>query len=199
MSNLAYEVALEIRQAQTYSLGVKTADAEGIGETFNTRYGVFFDLDNDNETTFLNFADFYPPASLVNPNDEIDIPDGNGFCNSGGSADAICSATSVCGYECLEKVNLVQGITFDKICVSDEGTDPVDLESGDCSSGAEEVDNVHISFARPYTNAYVNVEGEEFGLGYNAGIVLQSTAGSKRAVIIKGTGQISVEKINVDN
>jgi len=49
----AYDLALMIRQAQVYSLGVKE-DTVGTGDKFNIGYGVYFDTDN---TRYIYFAD----------------------------------------------------------------------------------------------------------------------------------------------
>ncbi len=192
MSNLAYEVALEIRQAQVYSLGVK-GTGEGLGSsTFNTRYGVFFDLNSENDFRFLSFSDFYPVNSSQ---DDIDTPDGDGVCDF--STDVICSITSaeICDYECIKLSRLVSGIKFNKLCVTPEGTSPVNLVTGECNAGGE-VDNLNITFARPYTNSIIKVNDRiDLNGNLDAGIVINSTAGSQKAVIVRSSGQISVENI----
>jgi len=53
VSTQAYELALMIRQAQVYSLGVRE-DTAGTGDKFNVGYGVYFDTDN---TRYIFFAD----------------------------------------------------------------------------------------------------------------------------------------------
>lgn len=49
----AYELALMVRQAQIYSLGVKV-DPLGQNDKFNVSYGVYF---NNNNTQYIFFAD----------------------------------------------------------------------------------------------------------------------------------------------
>ncbi|MFH0846007.1 MAG: prepilin-type N-terminal cleavage/methylation domain-containing protein [Patescibacteria group bacterium] len=56
IENLAYEMSLAIRQAQSFGLQVK-----GIGADFDNGYGVYFEKDSDE---FLIFSDTYP----VTPN-----------------------------------------------------------------------------------------------------------------------------------
>ncbi|MBU4536791.1 prepilin-type N-terminal cleavage/methylation domain-containing protein [Patescibacteria group bacterium] len=83
IENLAYEISLTIRQAQSYGLQVKQTNA-----SFTEGYGVYFDISSDE---FLIFADIYP---LNNPNslydtgldqiiDSLRLTDGNevsGLC-----------------------------------------------------------------------------------------------------------------------
>ena len=75
--------------------------------------------------------------------------------------------------------------------------DPVNLNDGTCKTGdgPDEVSNLSITFERPNPDAIMS-EGTDTVTKYlNAGIVLESSGGSKRAVIIRSTGQISVEMI----
>jgi len=55
LENLAYEIALAVRQAQFFGINVRAADIGGGATTFDTGYGVFFD--KDNPTSFILFAD----------------------------------------------------------------------------------------------------------------------------------------------
>ncbi len=194
MSNLAYEVALEIRQAQVYSLGVRGTPVVGEDASFDTRYGVLFTVGDSVNTRYMLFSDFSP----VNDDPEnVDSRAGNGECNSSESISDTCRDNG-CDYECFQTGDLVNGITFDKICIIEE-TDgnPVDLDGGECAPDAISVNNVNITFARPYTNAIIVSQGDshEEDDKLNAGIVLKSTGGSKRAVIVRSSGQISVETI----
>jgi prepilin-type N-terminal cleavage/methylation domain-containing protein len=54
VSTQAYELALMIRQAQVYSLGVRE-DTAGSGDKFNIGYGIYFD--NGDNTQYIFFAD----------------------------------------------------------------------------------------------------------------------------------------------
>lgn len=202
MTNLAYEVALEIRQAQVYSLGVRSAGAtpgasSDVRDAFDTRYGVYFDLGQEaGPTNFVSFADFWPSAAPFDFEDNTIPVAGDDKCTNSNST--TCSVSS-CGTEardeCRQIAKLVRGITFERFCViTDNGAgsrDPVNLEDGTCTNSNNQVDDLTITFARPYTNAIINGDDDK-----NAGIVLKSTGGSKRAVIVKSSGQISVEFIN---
>jgi prepilin-type N-terminal cleavage/methylation domain-containing protein len=51
VSTQAYELALMVRQAQVYALGVRENSAAS-GDKFNTGYGVYFDSNNSNQYIF---------------------------------------------------------------------------------------------------------------------------------------------------
>jgi prepilin-type N-terminal cleavage/methylation domain-containing protein len=53
LTNMAYDIALTIRQAQTYGLSVKSNEGAG----FNAAYGVHFDPNLANFKKFILFAD----------------------------------------------------------------------------------------------------------------------------------------------
>lgn len=55
LTNLAYETALTIRQAQVYGLNVKQSDSGDAA--FKAGYGVHFDVISDNSKKFILFAD----------------------------------------------------------------------------------------------------------------------------------------------
>ena|SRR3989344_2912856 len=55
ITNLAYDVALTIREAQTYGIGVKQATYGGGATTFDAGYGVHFDWSSP--TTYILFYD----------------------------------------------------------------------------------------------------------------------------------------------
>ncbi|HMO78907.1 MAG TPA: type II secretion system protein [Candidatus Paceibacterota bacterium] len=201
MTNLAYEVALEIRQAQVYSLGTRRAGSatptSGRSE-FTVKYGVYFNTSQSGgDKSFVSFVDKWPQSNSTGVLG-IPEPDGNGFCDADDALTAGECSISTCavGSECLQALSLSLGITIDKLCVSE--VDPVNLNNGECTDPAlGKVDQLHITFARPYTDAEVKFSSsQDPDKKYNAGIVMKSTGGSKRAVIVKNTGQISVEFIN---
>ncbi|HMP67538.1 MAG TPA: type II secretion system protein [Candidatus Paceibacterota bacterium] len=204
MSNLAYEVALEIRQAQVFSLGTRASgdnSGDGVRDAFDTRYGVYFNTgQSGGDRSFVSFADFYPVNNNVTDDSGIKVVSGDNRCDgdTGGTSYLPCSVSSCTG-ECRQISTLTLGISIDKLCISNAADDPVNLETGECNDS--EIDDLAITFARPYTDAFMTTDDPVFAEvpiegPYNAGIVMKSTAGSQRAVIVKSTGQISVEFIN---
>jgi prepilin-type N-terminal cleavage/methylation domain-containing protein len=186
MTNMAYEVALATRQAQVFSLGVR--GQSGINN-FDNRYGVYFDT-NMTEKDFVFFIDYGEEGSPESANSICDneIPNGDGEGN--------CFAC-ITGDECLEKFTLTRDITLDKICLVD-GNDPLASDdSGDCASGADSVSAATITFERPNPDAIIrdpnNVSEDSYK---SAAIILTTRFGDQRAVVIKSTGQISVEVLN---
>lgn len=59
LTNLAYDVALTLRTAQSYGLNVKSAPtaSANYSSNFNYPYGVHFDSGNSNNTKIIFFAD----------------------------------------------------------------------------------------------------------------------------------------------
>lgn len=87
VSTQAYDLALMIRQAQIYSLGVRENTA-GVGDKFGGGYGVYFDSgDPASKTRYIFFAD-------VNHNGEYDT-----------GVDQI-----------IENRNLTKGVIIDRFC-----------------------------------------------------------------------------------
>ncbi|MEK9182225.1 MAG: prepilin-type N-terminal cleavage/methylation domain-containing protein [Patescibacteria group bacterium] len=93
LTNLAYDIAITIRQAQTFGVNVREAS----GGSFKHAYGVHFN--KDNTTEFILFAD-------IDDNYKYD----------GGSD---CAESS----ECVNKYNIKRGNKISKICVTFGGAD----------------------------------------------------------------------------
>jgi prepilin-type N-terminal cleavage/methylation domain-containing protein len=180
MTNLAYEVALSVRQAQVFSIGVRNDLSVGEEERFNSRYGVFFDKSDSD--SFISFTD-----SVGTTNDGICTDsDGLGKCSALGCTDG--------GSECDLVSNMTKGVFIADLCVSNNYIDPND---GGCGNSVE---NLSITFERPNPKPIIyGWDGNglpDFGDDYkNAAIILEIPNGSKRAIIIRETGQISVEYI----
>lgn len=89
LSAASEEIAIAVRQAQTYGLTVK----EVSGGNFDSAYGVYFDFEND-PTNYYIFAD------AVTVNGKYDVGSG---CGSGST-------------ECVERFSLRNGIRITSIC-----------------------------------------------------------------------------------
>lgn len=178
LSNMAYEVALSVRQAQVYSLGVR---GQANLDNFNTRYGIHINT-GINDKSLIFFVD----------KDDAGEPDN--ACDAGNSASCItCSGNT----ECLEKINLTRDVTVARICTSTDVTvPPVDATSGFCVDGEDSThEELTLLFKRPNPDAIVTV-GTESLTDVSTGIVLKTSYGNQRAVIISPTGQITVQVVD---
>lgn len=176
MTNLTYEVALELRQAQVYSLGVRAASVGSDRDVFETQYGVYF---NKNAGGGSSKMIFYADT------------DSNGVCDDGAGGD--CGFVACSGApddECREILGLTRNIEFSDLCASTGN--PIDLASGTCGFGANK-DEMTIRFSRPNPDALIETDG--ISGKANAAIVLSAPNGARRAVVVRETGQISVEFI----
>lgn len=180
MTNMAYEVALTTRQAQVYALGVR-ADQTEVTDNFDNRYGVFFT--NPGEGVGKDFIFFIDRGAA---DDDYSGTEEPGICDGTGGADDCFECTT--GDECLERLSLTRDIYIDSILVSD---------SNDPFSGSTSLNQMTVTFERPNPNAIIvdptsTAPRTEYE---SAAVILQNSYGNRRAVIIKETGQISVETI----
>lgn len=196
LTNTAYEVALQIREAQTFSLGVQGIDGE-----FDTKYGVYFNRANGgagSDESYIYFADLdrldsNPDGNRLCDQDKVD-PDNNlcSFsCNSSGGSSGPT--------ECQKLITLLNEMTIDKLCYS-EDDDPFDSDLDDhCTA-----DKLSIIFERPNPDAIIYAATDQseqtsvFGSGEptaykSAGIVIKNRYNQKAAILIVDTGQISIK------
>ena len=172
MSNMAYEVALSIRQAQVYSLSVR---GEAGATSFDNHYGVYINKDtSDKEIAFF----------IDRRADNGDDPDG--ICSSGSTNCLACMD----GGECLEKISLTRDITIDSICL-DTSINPIE-DDGTCNGDI--IDDVTITFERPNPNAVIYSENV-LKPNSSVAIILTTSFGNKRAIVVRPSGQISVQAI----
>ncbi len=102
LTNLAYDVALTIRTAQTYGLSVKTPT--DVSPTFTSAYGVTIGTDSvtcaggtsSNSQQFLMFADAYPSSSGNAVCDSNDILTSTYAIKRGGSVYQVCAGNGSC-------------------------------------------------------------------------------------------------------
>jgi hypothetical protein len=91
LENLAYDIALSIRQAQVYGLSVQRFGTN----TFSAGYGVHFDTSTATQTSFPTFAD------AITVNGLYDAP--------GGTCGSPC--------ELVQATTLERGFRISKLCV----------------------------------------------------------------------------------
>ena len=132
LTNMAYDLALTVRTAQTYGLSVKSADATS--NNFAAAYGVHFDLKSP--TTFTLFIDenkngFYDPASPGSPS---------------GSDQSISTYT------------ITQGASILNICLGSQYSDCLStnpyVAQHVLNASAMSSDAIDITYRRPNPDAY---------------------------------------------
>lgn len=97
LTNLAYDIALTVRQAQTFGVNVRE-DTDS--SSFQNAYGVHFETINNHDKQFLLFVD------------------SNG--NGNGKYDGTWQCSGVSD-ECLNKYSIKRGNYISKICVTSSG------------------------------------------------------------------------------
>ncbi len=174
LNNFTYDVALTLKQAQTYAVNVQ----ENVLGSFSSSYGVFFNIGSSaggSNTNFILFND------LVSNNIYDDELSAQGSSINSGDV-TICPTTNS---ECVQKYSMTNGLYISKICVTST-TNP----SVDCS-----VNQLSILFTRPNPSAYIyDLDNSSPTLENSATITLSSAKGATSSVVITGTGQIYVQK-----
>jgi prepilin-type N-terminal cleavage/methylation domain-containing protein len=173
LNNLAYDLALTTRQAQSYGINVRgTAGSSLDASTVFPPYGVQFDMSQ--KTQFALYADVVG---------EIDGKLGNGIYDAGLAAPCAGDASPQCR-ELVERYTIKRGNFIEKLCIT-QGT----TES--CSDGTGKLS---ITFRRPDPDAVIRAEGFGGpGLASSARIVVASPKGTTRSIAVYETGQISVQ------
>lgn len=167
LNNLAYDIALSVRQAQNYGVNVKESSLNNSSSTFSG-YGVVFDT-SDNKHYIL-FAD------VIGNN-------GNGN-NYFDSTDFFCSKSDP---ECIEKYALTRGSYIKSLCVANKE---------EYCTGTENLTNrLTVTFKRPNPDAHITkgVTGNMLSEQSFAKIVISSAGGQTKSIIVTALGQIYVK------
>lgn len=167
LTNLAYDVALTIRNAQSYGLNVRSASRDtnafdivnGPASNSGGSYGVHFDTSTPTEFIFFVDEDGDGIYDVGNGN-------GNNGNNNGNATD--------------QKTTIKRGSSISSMCVSNTKS----------CNGAGTVQKLDITFKRPDPNAIIMANSIKYGY---AEIVLKAVDNTTRKVIVNFTGQISVE------
>jgi prepilin-type N-terminal cleavage/methylation domain-containing protein len=109
LTNLGYDVALTIRQAQTYGINIKEFNDEGF-----LPYGVHFDKSDDAKKSFILFADV-----RYDPIDRIAYP--YGF------DDLLDLSECQVDLGCVSRYNIQRGNYISDLWVDDEPVDSLDI------------------------------------------------------------------------
>jgi hypothetical protein len=173
LNNFAYDVALTIRQAQSYGVNVK----ENISGLFGLAYGVYFDVGTGgSRTNFVLFQDIGNGGS--------GSPDK--VYNNGSDSVNSCPTSSI---ECMQKFSMTKGTYIKSICA---GTN-----ESDCDNNP--VNKLSILFQRPSlkANVYINdvyTGNDASDLKPYAKIVLAALNGATSTIVVTSVGQIYVRK-----
>jgi prepilin-type N-terminal cleavage/methylation domain-containing protein len=182
LENTAHEIALEVRQAQSFGLGVR--ESISTSDEF-PGYGVFIDeIDNPSDPLASSRVILYADV------DGDTLYEG-GTCVPGNG-------------ECVEMLTL-RNHSIVALC-ADLKTDNPDQEpfrstsevAPYISSGYCDKDSIDVAFVRPDPDAHIKTYidgGAEFsGMGNNdVSIVVATPQGDVRTVVVWATGQITVE------
>lgn len=165
LTNLAYETALTIREAQVYGISVR-GETGASGLAFQHAYGVYFGGDDKSIVSFIDRTD----------NRKYDL--GTGVCREVGS-------------ECLDILKINRGNRVAKFCAISAGSSSTTYCTDDSNSSSH-LDDLSITFKRPNPDAVIKNSADI--LFKSASIVLSSADGlSQRTLNIEATGQISIE------
>ena len=186
VTNLAYELALSFRQAQSFGISVHEFSRDGT-DTFNVGYGLHFDAESTG--TYAFFAD---------KGGESGDALFNGSFGVSYNASGCLSAT-----ECLNVFRLEKGNRLYKFCgvlpTGDGGPTAPDVDKNEeCNtlslpSSNPAITYLDITFLRPNPDATIKTNQSPFGRQYRAArIYVIAPSGEKRIVEVSNTGQISV-------
>jgi prepilin-type N-terminal cleavage/methylation domain-containing protein len=167
LKNFAYDVALSIKQAQTYGVNVR----EGVSGAFGNAYGVYFNLNNPDGSGRINFILFNDIEGDI----EGSLPDGKY------NGDLISCPTS--NVECIQRYTMRRGMFIKEICAGTEL---------DC----EDTNELSVLFRRPSLEAeiYSFKETPPIRKSY-AKITLSSADGESTSdIVITEVGQIYILK-----
>lgn len=165
LTNLAYDVALTLRNAQSYGLNVKSKPEGGASYStnFDYPYGVHFDKRDTKEgtnepvlsnTQMIFFADLDYAAyggKVLSPSDSI-----------------------------ISTYNIKGGSHVSDVCV------------GTSENSCDSMRVLDISFMRPNPNAIITADSQNITYPY-AMITVQSSSGLTKKIVVRSTGQISVK------
>ncbi len=170
LRNLAYEMALVVREAQTYGVSVRKIDDSNIND-FDAGYGIHFDVNNT--TTYKMFTDTY--KRIGGSETRAINGDGDGLYTT--PLEEVSEYTIGRGY----KINKLYALQ----------SNGVKSDASNCSTGNNVLD---IVFKRPEPDAIIRLCGDTNTIYSAAEIELISPRDDIMRVLVEVSGQISVIK-----
>lgn len=176
LSSAAQELAIAIRQAQTYGLTVRETKANT--RVFDKAYGIYF----DSRSAGNLYKDYY----LF-----VDLNGDNKYTEAGG-----CGSVNT---ECIEKVTMRNNIYVSSVAVPVQVPAVTNTQTGaNCSTSAQTM--FTISFLRPNPDARINffdsAGNPTTGPCAKGSIILRSPKGKTLMITIENTGQVYVGAIS---
>jgi prepilin-type N-terminal cleavage/methylation domain-containing protein len=177
LNNFTYDVALTLKQAQTYAVNVQ----ENVFGSFSSSYGVFFNIGSSAGGSNTNFILF---NNLVSSDGNVTYDATVDMINNKGSDQGDVTNCPTTNSECVQKYAMTNGLYISNICVTNSNN----LINCD-------VKQLSILFTRPNPSAYIyDLDNSPPTLENSATITLSSAKGATSSVVITGTGQIYVQK-----
>ncbi len=169
-TNMAYELAGSIRQAQLYGLGVR----------LNGQVGTFTAEGSPNDTYGVELTAGTPSYSIFRDK-VLDATCDDGACDCGNSLG-----------ECVEQVTMLQQVTVEALCTGDASMTVEDILSG-AEGGFCEHPSLSVMYTRPNPEASIYAGGGATG-DTLAGILIRGGRHC-RLVRVYQNGQVAVENV----
>jgi type II secretory pathway pseudopilin PulG len=176
LTSMAYDVALTLRDAQSYGLNVQGYTPSSAPQNFNYPYGIHFSSTSGSNNQMILFADSYPSTP-------------NGICDNGSSGVCLSTQTTA-GDNIITTYTLTNGGMIKSVCA---GTGP----GASCASPSSGI--VDITFKRPDPNAIIVAPGSSScptntsPCAYAEIQVENAAKTSTRTIVVRGTGEIAVQ------
>ena len=175
LSNTAYDIALTLRSAETYGLGVRGSNAETFGQPGgNAGYGV--DFQAALPTAFILFVDSYPAASTssCHPTSDASVPN---------AQPGNCAYDANAG-EKISLYTLGNQITVSSFCAKAAG-------AWSCSTNS--LSSLDIVFSRPNARPFISTNGVYSALVpiSDSCITVSAPDGTSRYVSVNAVGLIN--------
>jgi len=188
ITNLAYAMALSIREAQISGTAVR-----GVSDDFESAYGIHFNINDPDDGNFPGQNKAYILFRDVNGDEKvygtISVLNYDGFSNCG---------NLTLNPECIQQIDIGRGNFISKICAKESNGDRTCSDTS-APSGLKGVD---LTFLRPKldTNVRFRKENATIMMPFDdfkdkeAIICLKSPIGRTKSINILHTGQVSVGK-----
>ena len=175
LTNLAYDTALTIRQAQTYGINIKEFNTgAGTDASKFIPYGVHFETGANNKS-FILFADLSYDATSETTGGTYVVPD---------VTNPVDVSTCQLGKGCVTRYSIKRGNYISGLCVNSDST-----TDGDCTKAS-----LDIVFQRPNPDAIIQanntISDTKF---FDATIIIQGADGSTRKVKVSKNGLIEIK------